>query len=66
MLELADIVVRLTGSNSKVEFKPLPTDDPKVRCPDISRAKAELNWEPKILLEEGLQRTIPYFREKLQ
>ena len=66
VLELADIVVRLTGSNSKVEFKPLPTDDPKVRCPDISRAKAELNWEPKILLEEGLQRTIPYFREKLQ
>lgn len=63
--QLADIVIALTKSRSQIEFKPLPTDDPKVRCPDISRAKAELDWEPRISLEQGLDLTIPYFREKV-
>jgi UDP-glucuronate decarboxylase len=65
MLELAETVLRLTGSKSKLEFKPLPTDDPLQRCPDISLAKAKLGWEPKIPLTEGLERTIAYFKSIL-
>lgn len=61
--ELADIVIRLTGSSSEVVFEPLPVDDPKQRCPNITRAGELLGWKPTIQLEEGLQRTIPYFRE---
>jgi UDP-glucuronate decarboxylase len=61
MLELAEHVLRLTGSKSKIEFAPLPGDDPKQRKPDISLAKSYLGWEPKIQLEEGLTRTIEYF-----
>lgn len=60
--QLAEKVVEQTGSASEIVFHPLPTDDPKVRQPDISRARAELNWEPKVELLEGLSRTIPYFR----
>ena len=60
--ELAAIVVRLTGTASRVTFESLPVDDPKQRRPDISRAKALLDWEPRVSLEEGLQRTISYFR----
>ena len=63
--ELAHVVLRLTGSASKIEFGPLPTDDPKQRCPDISRAKEELGWEPKVPLEQGLSSTIEYFRARL-
>ena len=63
--QLADLVLKLTGSDSKIEYRPLPTDDPAVRCPDISKAKEELDWEPKISLEEGLKRTIEYFRTLL-
>lgn len=62
MLELAELVLRYTGSKSKLIFKPLPIDDPKQRCPDIALAKQVLDWEPKIQLEEGLKRTIEYFR----
>jgi UDP-glucuronate decarboxylase len=62
ILELAEKVLRLTGSKSKLTFLPLPEDDPMQRQPDISLAKKELNWEPKITLEEGLNKTIDYFR----
>jgi UDP-glucuronate decarboxylase len=65
ILELAHMVKRLTGSNSKITFHPLPKDDPKVRRPDISKAKRILGWEPQIGLEEGLKRTIEAYREKL-
>ncbi len=60
--ELAEKVVEMTGSKSKIAYKPLPEDDPKQRQPDISLAKKELDWEPKIPLEEGLKKTIEYFR----
>jgi dTDP-glucose 4,6-dehydratase len=63
--EIALLVLRLTGSNSPIQHEPLPVDDPKVRRPDISRAKRLLNWEPKVELEEGLTRTIEYFRKVL-
>jgi len=59
--ELAEKIVSLTGSRSKIEYRPLPIDDPTQRCPDISQAKAKLGWEPKVALELGLQRTIAYF-----
>jgi UDP-glucuronate decarboxylase len=65
MLELAEAVLRLTGSKSKIEFKPLPTDDPLQRCPDITQAKELLGWEPKVALADGLERTIAYFRSIL-
>jgi UDP-glucuronate decarboxylase len=65
VLELAEIVLRLTGSRSKIVHKPLPQDDPVRRCPDIGLARARLGWEPKVSLEEGLERTIAYFRGKL-
>ena len=63
--QLAEAVLRLTGSRSPLEFRPLPTDDPKVRQPDITIARAELGWEPAVQLDEGLQRTIAYFRSRL-
>jgi UDP-glucuronate decarboxylase len=62
MLELAQKIIELTNSKSKLVFQPLPSDDPKQRKPDISLAKSLLNWEPKIQLEEGLTKTIEYFR----
>ena len=63
--ELAEMVVALTGSKSEIVYKPLPSDDPKQRRPDISRAKALLGWEPKIQLEEGLKRTIEDLAKRL-
>jgi dTDP-glucose 4,6-dehydratase len=63
--ELAELVLEMTGSRSPVARRPLPLDDPKVRKPDIARARRLLGWEPAIRLEAGLQRTIPYFRENL-
>jgi len=60
---IARIVTQMTGSSSPVRFHPLPVDDPKLRCPDISRARRLLGWEPKVGLEEGLESTISYFRE---
>jgi UDP-glucuronate decarboxylase len=62
ILELADRIIRLTNSRSKIVFKPLPADDPIQRRPDIGLAKQKLGWQPKIELEEGLQRTIEYFK----
>jgi dTDP-glucose 4,6-dehydratase len=62
MRELADLVVELTGGKARIIREPLPQDDPKVRQPDISRARATLGWEPKVPLREGLTRTIEYFR----
>ena len=64
--ELAEIVVKLTGSKSKLIYNPLPEDDPLQRQPDISLAKKELNWEPKIALEEGLIKTIEYFKSVIK
>ena len=60
--QLAELTLKLTGSSSKIEYKPLPEDDPLQRQPDITRAKALLDWEPTIQLEEGLAHTIEYFR----
>ncbi len=60
--DLADMVLRLTNSSSQIVFKALPVDDPKQRRPDISRAKALLGWEPTVSLEDGLEKTIEYFR----
>src|SRR5207244_8619249 len=60
--QLAELVLRRTGSRSPIVERPLPIDDPKVRQPDIARARATLGWEPRISLDEGLQRTIEYFR----
>ena len=62
MIELAEKVIKLTDAKSKLIFKPLPSDDPMQRKPDISLAKKVLNWEPKVNLDEGLVRTIDYFR----
>ncbi len=64
MLELAQKIIELTGSRSKIVYRPLPGDDPKQRKPDITLAKEKLDWEPTIRLEEGLKRTIAYFEEK--
>ena len=63
--EFGERIVKLVGAESTVKFKPLPTDDPRRRCPDISKAKKILGWAPKVALEEGLQRTIANFRERL-
>ena len=65
IIELAEKVVKMTGSRSKFVHKPLPSDDPVRRRPDISMAKAKLDWEPKVSLDEGLARTIEYFKETL-
>jgi len=63
--ELARTIVRMTGSTSQIVYRPLPVDDPKVRQPDITRARTLLGWEPKVSLEEGLETTIAYFRTKI-
>jgi UDP-glucuronate decarboxylase len=65
MLELAEIILELTNSQSKIVFKPLPSDDPKQRKPDISQAKKELGWEPKVSIYDGLKETISYFKNEL-
>jgi len=62
VLEFARTIRRLTGTSSEIVFKPLPVDDPRVRQPDVSRARKRLGWEPTVKLEEGLARTIEYFR----
>ena len=65
MLQLAETIIRLSGSKSRLVFKPLPSDDPKQRQPNIELAKSKLNWQPAIGLEDGLKRTIAYFRDTL-
>ena len=64
--EIAEIIVRLVNSKSRLVLRPLPVDDPKQRQPDITRARTLLGWEPKVGLEEGLQKTVGYFREKVE
>ncbi|HEX8359742.1 MAG TPA: GDP-mannose 4,6-dehydratase, partial [Longimicrobium sp.] len=64
--QLAERVLEMTGSSSVIERYPLPEDDPKVRKPDITAARAALGWEPRVNLDEGLSRTIPYFRQVVE
>jgi UDP-glucuronate decarboxylase len=63
--DLAERIIALTGSRSRIVYRPLPVDDPRVRQPDIGRARAKLGWEPKVSLEQGLAVTIDYFRRRL-
>ncbi|MET0388177.1 MAG: UDP-glucuronic acid decarboxylase family protein [Polyangiales bacterium] len=63
---LAELAIKLTNSKSELKFEPLPVDDPTRRCPDITRAKQLLGWEPRVSIEEGLAQTISYFREYLR
>jgi UDP-glucuronate decarboxylase len=66
MQQLAEMVVELTGAKSKIEYRPLPQDDPKQRCPDITMARDTMDWAPKVQLREGLAKTIAYFEERLR
>lgn len=63
ILELAETIIELSGSKSDITFKPLPISDPKIRCPDITRAKTNLDWNPKVSLKEGLEKTFEYFEQ---
>jgi UDP-glucuronate decarboxylase len=63
--ELAERIIRLTGSKSTIEYRPLPQDDPTQRCPDITLARKLLKWEPTVALDDGLNRTIAYFANML-
>jgi dTDP-glucose 4,6-dehydratase len=64
--QIAEAIIKMAGSKSKIVYRPLPTDDPKVRQPDITRARTLLKWEPKVPLEEGLVKTLDYFRTKVR
>jgi dTDP-glucose 4,6-dehydratase len=66
LLELAHRILGVTGSKSRIVYRPLPEDDPKVRRPDIGKARRLLGWEPRVSLDEGLQRVLPYFRSKVR
>jgi nucleoside-diphosphate-sugar epimerase len=63
--QIARLIIEMTGSKSKIVYRPLPTDDPKVRQPDITLARTRLGWEPRVTLDLGLGRTIDYFKEKV-
>ena len=63
--EIAKTIIRMTGAKSQIVYRPLPTDDPKVRQPDITRARTKLGWEPKVTLDKGLVKTIEYFKKKM-
>jgi dTDP-glucose 4,6-dehydratase len=65
ILQFAEEILRITGSPSRIERRPLPVDDPRVRQPDITRARAVLGWEPKVDFDEGIRRTVDYFRAQL-
>jgi nucleoside-diphosphate-sugar epimerase len=62
ILDLAEIIKKISGSTSQLVFEPLPEDDPKIRKPDISKAKRLLDWEPKVGIEEGIEKTVQYFK----
>ena len=64
--QLAETVIALTGSSSKIVYRPLPEDDPRQRCPDISLAKELLAWAPRVQLRDGLMKTIAYFEQLLR
>lgn len=66
VIEFARKILAVTGSSSEIDFRPLPVDDPKVRRPDISLARAKLGWEPKVTFDEGIQKTVDYFRHFLK
>ncbi len=66
ILQLAEVILQMTGSKSTIDYQPLPADDPKVRQPDITRAKTLLGWEPKMALRDGLVKTIAYFKANLK
>ena len=63
--QFADEIIRITGTKSTIEYRPLPVDDPRVRQPDIARAKEVLGWQPRVDFEQGIKATIEYFRESL-
>ena len=65
ILQFAERIKALTGSKSEIVYRPLPEDDPKVRQPDIGRARTILGWEPKVGLDEGLRKTIEYFKGRV-
>ncbi len=66
ILQFAEEILKMTQSRSKIVYRPLPTDDPRVRRPDISRAQTILNWTPRVSVQEGIGKTIPYFRDQLE
>ena len=66
VLQFAELICKLTGSKSRIIHKPLPVDDPRVRQPDITKARAILGWEPKVSLEQGLTETIAFYRKIVQ
>ena len=66
IMEFAKLIIEMTNSNSKIVYKPLPGDDPVQRKPDITLAKQELDWEPKVDIREGIQKTIEYFDKKIK
>ncbi len=66
IIDFARKIIEITGSKSEIVYKPLPEDDPKIRQPDISKAKAELGWEPKVKLDDGLRETLKYFKVQVQ
>jgi nucleoside-diphosphate-sugar epimerase len=63
--EIAETIIRMTRSKSRIVYRPLPTDDPRQRRPDITRARTLLGWEPAVPLEKGLVKTVEYFRSKI-
>ena len=66
MIEAAKRIIAVTKSRSTITFQPLPQDDPKQRCPNITKAKTVLKWQPEISLDEGLKKTIPWFQQQLK
>jgi dTDP-glucose 4,6-dehydratase len=63
--QFAEEIIRITGTSARIEYRPLPVDDPKVRQPDITRARNILNWEPRVNFEQGIKEAIDYFRGRL-
>jgi dTDP-glucose 4,6-dehydratase len=64
--QFAEEIIRITGTKSGTEYRPLPEDDPKVRQPDITRAKEVLGWEPRVNFDEGIRKTIDYFKQHIE